>query len=135
MGLTFPFEEVEGAQEAAGRGDAGLRLSDQLCKLVPGQVYEPGDVAEHQVCESLRVFVPQPLDEEVRVEDHRLAWLVLAGEHAAFRRPVDEKHAGRRRRYVNVHITGRCRLATVANADKSDDEQHDSVLNNESNRH
>lgn len=53
VGLTFPFEEVEGAQKATGRGNSRLTLSRELGKLIPWKIDQSGDIAEYQIRKSL----------------------------------------------------------------------------------
>lgn len=45
--LTFPLQEVEGAQKAAGGRDFGIRIPSKLGKLIPWKVYETSDIAKY----------------------------------------------------------------------------------------
>lgn len=92
FGLTFPFQEVEGAQKATCSGYFRFRISCELGKLIPWKIYESSDIAEYQIGENLRMLVSQSLHKEVWVKYHRLAsiWLLLADKHTAFSPPVKE---------------------------------------------
>lgn len=96
FGLTFPFQEVEGAQEATCSGYFRFRISCELGKLFPWKINESSDIAEYQISEDLRMLMSQPLHKEVWVKDHRLAstWLFLADKHTAFSPPVKESEEG-----------------------------------------
>lgn len=93
MALTFPFQEVEGAEKATGGGHPRLRLSGELGKLISGKVYESSDIAQYQFRENLWMLMSQPLHKEVWVKDHGLAcvWLFLPDKHTAFCPPIKEK--------------------------------------------
>lgn len=84
--LTFPLQEVEGAQKATGSRGFRIRIPNKLCKLIPWKVDETGDVAQDQISEGLRLLMFQPLHEEIRVKDDRPAGVrhFLGDDHAAF---------------------------------------------------
>lgn len=45
--LTFPLQEVEGAQKATCSRDFGIRIPSKLGKLIPWKVYETSDIAKY----------------------------------------------------------------------------------------
>lgn len=86
MFLTFPLQEVEGAQKATGGRDFRIRIPSKLCKLIPWKVDETSDTAKYQISEDLRVLMFQPLHKKIRVKDYRLAGVrhFLGDEYTAF---------------------------------------------------
>lgn len=64
-------------------GQSGVCLACELGKLIPWQVYEPGDVTEDQLGEHLGTLMFQTLHKEVWVEDDQLWCRVLRVHYTA----------------------------------------------------
>lgn len=73
--ITFSSQEVEGTEEASRGWHPGLTVPSELSKLFTWEVDESCEMCQDQICEGLWMFMFQPLDKEVRIEDDWLAYV------------------------------------------------------------